>query len=220
MEEATAFASAQSRFSQAFNNFNTVPATNGDFVSQLDPSLNPLENGNAFPAQFAPPLDTTSPGQAISLASAYAQRNGAPLQQYQELENRSIPAAQQSQRQPPQGQSGEQHQPFGMLVPNAQAPSQPIIQQPAIQSVQQDASNTNDDDKTPKGRAGKKETSHFSGMKKILNPPDLIRWRQRLFDIEDTIVMSEQEYVNRSSIGDKHSFVSHISIFSQLGNHI
>lgn len=36
--------------------------------------------------------------------------------------------------------------------------------------------------------------SHFSGMKLIPNPPNLEEWRERLFNIEGTIVMTEEEF--------------------------
>ncbi|PGH18579.1 hypothetical protein AJ79_00358 [Helicocarpus griseus UAMH5409] len=42
------------------------------------------------------------------------------------------------------------------------------------------------------GRKG--EGSHFKNMKLIPNPPDLQKWRERLFHVEDTIVLSEDEF--------------------------
>ncbi|KAM5470208.1 putative glutathione transferase [Microsporum audouinii] len=35
---------------------------------------------------------------------------------------------------------------------------------------------------------------HFKNMKSIPNPPDLQKWREKLFNVEDTIVMSEEEF--------------------------
>ncbi|EFW21395.1 glutathione transferase [Coccidioides posadasii str. Silveira] len=37
-------------------------------------------------------------------------------------------------------------------------------------------------------------TSHFKNMKLIPEPPDLQRWRERLFNVEGTIVLSEEEF--------------------------
>ena len=35
---------------------------------------------------------------------------------------------------------------------------------------------------------------HFSGMKLIQDPPDLEQWRERLFNVEDTILLTEEEF--------------------------
>ncbi|KAF3481428.1 uncharacterized protein GIQ15_04187 [Arthroderma uncinatum] len=35
---------------------------------------------------------------------------------------------------------------------------------------------------------------HFKNMKSIPNPPDLEKWREKLFNVEDTIVLSEEEF--------------------------
>jgi glutathione S-transferase len=35
---------------------------------------------------------------------------------------------------------------------------------------------------------------HFSGMKLIENPPDLAQWRERLFNVDDTITLTEEEF--------------------------
>lgn len=37
-------------------------------------------------------------------------------------------------------------------------------------------------------------SSHFQGLKMIAEPPDLDAWRQRLFDVDEAITLSEQEY--------------------------
>ena len=189
MEEANAYASAQRQFPQAFAGFSNDPAGNANFVAQLDPSLSQLDNAAAtFSNQYAPQIE-----QAISIANTFPQRNGAPLQ-YQDMAPRPMPlGAQQQQRQPQRQSSGQQQ--LNMLASDTQDPGQAFTQQPAVQPIQQETNNVDDED-VPTGKSGKKEKSHFSGMKKILNPPDLIRWRQRLFDVEDTIVMTEQEYVS------------------------
>lgn len=38
-------------------------------------------------------------------------------------------------------------------------------------------------------------SSHFQGLKMIAEPPDLDAWRQRLFDVDEAITLSEEEYV-------------------------
>jgi glutathione S-transferase len=39
--------------------------------------------------------------------------------------------------------------------------------------------------------------SHFQGLKLIAEPPDLEAWRQKLFDVDETITLNEEEYVRR-----------------------
>ena len=187
MEEANAYASAQRQYGPAFAGFSNDPAANANFLAQVDPSLSQLDNAAPFSNQYAPQIDP-----AISLANTFPQRNGTSLP-YPEMATRPMSSTQQQQRQP-QRQSGGQQQ-LHILASSAQTPpTQAITRQPAVQRIQQETNNA-DEEETPANKSAKKETSHFSGMKKILNPPDLVRWRQRLFDVEDTIVMTEQEYV-------------------------
>lgn len=39
-------------------------------------------------------------------------------------------------------------------------------------------------------------SSHFQGLKMVAEPPDLDAWRQRLFDVDEAITLSEEEYVH------------------------
>jgi hypothetical protein len=39
-------------------------------------------------------------------------------------------------------------------------------------------------------------SSHFQGLKLIAEPPDLDAWRQKLFDVDDTITLTEEEYAS------------------------
>lgn len=41
---------------------------------------------------------------------------------------------------------------------------------------------------------------HFSDLKMVPDPPHLTEWRQRLFDVDDTIMLTEDEYVAQGSI--------------------
>lgn len=40
---------------------------------------------------------------------------------------------------------------------------------------------------------------HFSDLKMVPNPPNLEEWRQKLFDVDETIALTEEEYVMRLS---------------------
>lgn len=43
------------------------------------------------------------------------------------------------------------------------------------------------------GRAGAGTGEHFGGMKLVPEPLNLAQWRERLFNVDDTIVMTEEE---------------------------
>lgn len=53
---------------------------------------------------------------------------------------------------------------------------------------------------SPLSPAINKGEPYFKNMKLISNPPDLKRWRERLFNVEDTIVLSEEECVGQSHV--------------------
>ena len=100
----------------------------------------------------------------------------------------------------------------------AQQPLQ-IAQQPAQQPIQQYSSPLD----SQAGEDVTTLTSHgqFKGLRLIPNPPDLDAWRQRLFDVDDTITLTEEQfqtyfphvdnvYSHRSTQRHKRkSFVSH-----------
>jgi hypothetical protein len=156
---------------------NTAPPPNPTYHSHIDPSLHALENGNPFPAQFAPPLD---PSHAIPMGS-FPQRNATPVR-FQDIRSQAIGSV---QRQP-------QEQPLTPITRSNplganQVQSQPYTPSPALQRVQ-DASFLDDASGTPK-----KDASHFTGMKRILDPPDLEKWRERLFNVDEIIYMTEDE---------------------------
>ena len=193
MDETTAFAAAQRQYSQAFNNFTAAATSNGNFVSHLDPNLNTLENGIAFTNQFTPQLDS-SHGQTITMANSFPESTERTPAQYPRLRSQAMSTAQEQQRQAQQGQPGGQQ--FNIVAPSIQIPNEAFAQRSAVQSTPNGRKSASIDEHGSSG-AGKKEAGHFSGMKKILNPPDLVGWRQRLFDVEDTVIMSEEEYVTR-----------------------
>lgn len=60
------------------------------------------------------------------------------------------------------------------FIPHFQSPPQPVSS-PVVNASQNDG--------------------YFKNMKLIADPPDLDKWRERLFNVEDTIVLSEEEYV-------------------------
>lgn len=94
---------------------------------------------------------------------------------------------------------GPVQQLHGSPPPTRAAPRQPTAQafQPPLQQhvhVEIPAPPTNlaADDAAPSSN----HSSHFQGLKLIAEPPDLDAWRQKLFDVDDTITLSEEEYAS------------------------
>jgi glutathione S-transferase len=127
---------------------------------------------------------------AVQTSNPYLQR---PIQSYAPITT-SIP--QQPALAPPQ------------LIPSTTAPVQQIQQPqqlappPALptrvqqrsqrQNVQPDTSTAAEpavSDQAPKSEG------HLEGMKMIPNPPDLEQWRERLFSVENLVVLSEEQSV-------------------------
>lgn len=79
---------------------------------------------------------------------------------------------------------------FGVLGPSSQLPTQPSSHDEAFSRLQ------NEIDLRPQAVSeGGTTEGHFSSMKMVPNPPDLDAWRQRLFDVDDMISLTEDEYV-------------------------
>ena len=80
---------------------------------------------------------------------------------------------------------------FGVLTPHPQLPSQPQNHQEALGRLQ----NEIDLRPVPIQDGGTTE-GHFSNLKMVPNPPNLEEWRKRLFDVDEIITLTEDEYVN------------------------
>ena len=158
-------------------------------ASQLDPSLQNLDHDDAFSSHFAGQLDDTGNGQLLHSGNPFGQRNNQPNFQesnpprFQEIRSNAGAIPQQSSKHAYHGQPGQ----FGVLMPL----SQPLLPQPnALDRVQHEDSMV----QMPESMSEKKE-GHFSNMKSIPNPPDLEEWRKRLFHVNETITMTEDEYI-------------------------
>ena len=158
-------------------------------ASQLDPSLQNLDHDDAFSSHFTGQLDDTDNGQLLHPGNPFGQRNNQPNFQesntprFQEIRPNAGAVSQQSSKHAYHGQPGQ----FGVLMPL----SQPLLPQPnALDRIQHEDSMV----QVPESMSEKKE-GHFSNMKSIPNPPDLDGWRERLFHVNETITMTEDEYV-------------------------
>lgn len=78
---------------------------------------------------------------------------------------------------------------FGVLTPHAQVSTQNSNHQEALGRLQNEIGL-----RPPPAQEGGTTDGHFSNLKKIPDPPNLEQWRKRLFDLDDTITMTEDEY--------------------------
>lgn len=70
----------------------------------------------------------------------------------------------------------------------------PHEQQPLPQTLAPNFSNPpNQEAPSQPATSTTQRKSYFNNMKRIPNPPDLRKWREKLFDVEETIVLSEDE---------------------------
>ena len=83
---------------------------------------------------------------------------------------------------------------FGILTPSGPPHGQQSPHGEAVGGFQ------NEIDFRPRPVAGGGTTEgHFSNMKMVPNPPHLAEWRQRLFDMDEMMTLTEDEYVGRPS---------------------
>ena len=79
---------------------------------------------------------------------------------------------------------------FGVLTPHPQLPNNPQNHTEALRGLQ------NEIDLRPQPiMDGGTTEGHFNNMKMIPNPPSLEEWRRKLFDVDELITLTEDEYV-------------------------
>ena len=147
-------------------------------TSHLDPSLQNIGPNNGYSPHYAPPYDDPQ-GNNI-----YSNGERGPEQQYPEPPRShldpQLPPKPQSIYQPPGPQ-------FGVLLPPTQGEEHDS-------TVLHDASFNGGESSQPGGKEPKeKKENHFHGMKAILNPPNLQEWREKLFSVDEEIVLTEDE---------------------------
>ncbi|KAI9768336.1 MAG: Glutathione S-transferase U1 [Geoglossum simile] len=79
---------------------------------------------------------------------------------------------------------------FGMLTPGSQLASQSHPQHNSIGRLQQDQDLFN----SPESPGGGKADGHLDGLKLIPNPPNLQEWREKLFNVNEIITLTEEEF--------------------------
>ncbi|MCJ1243749.1 hypothetical protein MMC30_000946 [Trapelia coarctata] len=190
MEEIPPFATGPRHGLNPFPAFHSPPAqqqASVSFTSQLDPSLQALDSGDAFAQHFQAQLDNGH-GQHLHVGNAPYQADLAPPR-VQELRSHTAPPR---RRQNPVAKQGGQ---FGVLTPTPHAqqiPPHSYLQHDDLERIQQE----NGLLQLPGSLNGEeKKNGHFANMKSIPNPPNLQAWRERLFDVDETITLTEDEFV-------------------------
>lgn len=153
--------------------FHTQPHHNHHptLVSQLD--LDPTD-----PFHF-PHIDNH---QHLHLQQRNAFEQSPPPSRFQEVRNH-VPS------NPQQNNAYNRGGEFGVLTPHPQLPSQPQNHQEALGRLQ----NEIDLRPVPIQDGGTTE-GHFSNLKMVPDPPNLDEWRKRLFDVDEVITLTEDEY--------------------------
>ncbi|KAI9814430.1 MAG: hypothetical protein M1827_003286 [Pycnora praestabilis] len=158
-------------------------------ASQLPPDLHGLDatDANVFQQRLHAELVEGSIGQNLHPANAFE----AQHQQHRHLQNRAVQAS-GVQPHTPQQQRQQQHVggQFGILTPGPQLASQSHAQHSSFGRLQQEQ----DLFQTPEQNSGSGKGHGTDNMKMVPDPPNLDEWRGKLFDVNDMITLSEDEY--------------------------
>ena len=154
------------------------------------------------PPDLSNPFDTSPPQYDSRSAPRFHEiRPNAPLNpfhpplqppthgsQFGALPPRPAPRQQQQQQQQ-QHESVSSGGQFGVLTPHPQHLNQGHSQNGGLEGLSTDLA------LRPTTGTGGDTDGHFSNMKIIPDPPNLDVWRHRLFDVDDPITLTEEEYV-------------------------
>ncbi|KAL8736194.1 MAG: hypothetical protein Q9166_000349 [cf. Caloplaca sp. 2 TL-2023] len=147
------------------------------------PSITAQNDFDADPFQFTPHLDHQPQLQFGRVA--FDQGHPIPQPRFQELPS-NVQAPEQPNNDFARNSQGGQ---FGILTPHPQLPNQPQIHHEALGRLQ------NEIDLRPVAiQDGGTTEGHFSNMKTVPNPPELEAWRKKLFDVDDTITLTEEQF--------------------------
>lgn len=158
------------------------PHDHSSLASQLDPSLQNLNPEDTYAPEFTS-LDSHANGPLLHDGNPFGRASDQP--RFQEVRSHMGPP---SQRQPSHAfqQAGQ----FGVLLPRTVMVDHAPLQHNAFDRLQQEDAMT----QVPEPNGEKKE-GHFANMKNVPNPPNLAEWRERLFNVNDTVTMTEDECV-------------------------
>ncbi|KAL8859480.1 MAG: hypothetical protein Q9178_004158 [Gyalolechia marmorata] len=148
------------------------------------PSLTAQNDFDTDPFQFTSHLDH-QPQLQLQPRVAFDQRPPIPPPRFQEIPSNVQGPESLNNDFAPTGQAGQ----FGILTPHPQLPNQPHIHHEVLGRLQ------NEIDLRPVAvQDGGTTEGHFSNMKIVPNPPDLDAWRERLFDVDDIVTLTEDQF--------------------------
>jgi len=188
------------------NNLFSTPHAHPSLVQQHE-----LDSLDTF--QFDPALENQPSLHNIHAPIPYDQGPYHARNSQQSPRFRQIRAnAPVSSQRPPYNQENIQYGIFPRVLPRQKASSGPVqgqlagvlTPQPAFNPQPQSHTEAfdrlqNEIDLRPATVAdGGTTEGHFSNMKMVPNPPNLREWRQRLFQVDETISLTEDEYAGPS----------------------
>ena len=150
-------------------------------AAQLPPELQGLDpqDANAFQQRLQVELGDPNNPHHLQDPGAFDQNHPQSLSTPRSL---ALPHTPQNQQHAGQ---------FGILTPGPALSSQPLRQQESLARLQQQEP---DLFQTPEHGAVKSE-GHLENLKLVPDPPDLQEWRNKLFDVSDTITLTEDQSV-------------------------
>lgn len=191
MDEPANFSTAPPVLSNHFSDYGAnAPRTN--FASHnIDPNL-AFENEAEFQSHFVPQLEPND-GEQLPLGASFTHRNisTAPFPNIRSQVAPQQPPIQIGLPIPQQQSHAPTGAAFNLLAPQAQASGHEFARQPALERIQQE--NGQMQERMASG-LGKKDGAHFQGMKLVQDPPNLDQWREKLFNVDGIVQLTEDEY--------------------------
>jgi hypothetical protein len=142
------------------------------------------------------PLQTLAPDGTVSaqLAPDYDSNNPQGLQQFTAaiggIQENHLASTNPFVRQPQHGDELDKQ----VVGQSVLQPRQPANDQyDALQHLQRPLEQ---DSEVPPHNGAGPGSSHFGGLKLISGPPNLASWREKLFNVNETITLTEEEYVS------------------------
>lgn len=155
----------------------------------IDPTADPFQ-------QYHPQLENHHQLHQLQQRNAFEQLPQSQVTRFNEVRHDvrgQLPSTLQQHQQPQQNNESNsaftRGGQFGVLTPHAQLSTHYSNHQEALGRLKNEA-----DPRQAPAQEGGTTDGHFSNLKMIPDPPNLEQWRKRLFDLDDTVTMTEDEY--------------------------
>lgn len=163
---------------QTHHNIATLPSQIGQEIPGFDSA-----DANALSQHFQP--DLGGPSHTSNSQSSNAFEHSNHPRHYAAHANGHPQTPQQRPRHTFQQHHGGQ---FGVLTPQAPLPSQLQVPHSSVGRLHQEPEFFQSPD-----QGGGKSDGHFRDLKVIPYPPNLEEWREKLFNVNETITLTEEE---------------------------